>query len=276
MITNDAKANNEENDLFDFITYGSEKLQLFLLVMLRTSGLFMTAPIIGHESIPRPVKAGLVILLSMILVLTMDGVAVPQVTTLVELAGIAFKELLIGLIIGFVFMLIFLAVQGAGSIAGYQVGLHIANAFDPTTQTDASLIGQFWMLLAFLIFMGINGHHLVIRAFIDSYQVIGPGLVQFTGSAGEEIIKYTGYLLLITLKIVAPVMVTLFLVDIALGTLARMMPTMNVFFVGIPVKLAAGFVILALSLPVFSYVLEKSIGYFDHELHLLFLSMGKA
>ena len=261
--------------MFDFITYGSEKLQLFLLIMLRTSGLFMTAPILGHNSIPRSIKAGTVILLSMILVLTMDGVTVPQVDSLLDLAGLAFKELLIGLIIGFVFMLVFLAAQGAGSIAGYQVGLHVANAFDPATQTQASLIGQLWMILAFLIFMGINGHHLLIRAFTDSYMVIGPGLVEFSGSVGEVMIRYTAYLLLITLKIVAPVMVTLFLADIALGTLARMMPTMNVFFVGIPLKIATGLMVLALSLPVFSYVLDKSIGYLDRELHALFLSMGK-
>lgn len=261
--------------MFDFITYGTEKLQLFLLVMLRTSGLFLTAPIIGHASIPRPIKAGTVILLSMILVTTMDGVTVPQVDSLLGLAGMAFKELLVGLIIGFVFMLVFLAVQGAGSIAGYQVGLHMANAFDPTTQTQASLIGQFWMILAFLIFMGVNGHHLVIRAFTDSYLVIGPGLVEFSGSVGEGMIRFTAYLLLITLKIVAPVMVTLFMVDIALGTLARMMPTMNVFFVGIPLKIAAGLMMIALALPVFSYVLDKSVSYLDRELHSLFLLMGK-
>lgn len=276
MITNSPKANYEDYDLFDFITYGYEKLQLFLLIMLRTSGLFMTAPIIGHASIPRTIKAATVILLSMILVVSMDGVAVPQVDSLIELAGIAFKELLIGLIIGFVFMLVFLAVQGAGSIAGYQVGLHVANALDPATQTQASLIGQLWMILAFLIFMSVDGHHLVIRAFTDSYLVIGPGLTEFNGAVGESMIKYTAYLLLITLKIVAPVMVTLFLADIALGTLARMMPTMNVFFVGIPIKIAVGLLVLALSLPVFSYVLDKSVAYLDRELHVLFLSMGEA
>ena len=262
--------------MFDFITYGSAKLELFLLIMLRTSGVFMTAPIFGHNTIPKSIKVGTVILLSMILVLSMEGTTVPKVDSLVELAGLAFKELLIGLIIGFVFMLVFLAVQGAGSIAGYQIGLHMANAFDPATQTQASLIGQFWMLLAFLIFLGVNGHHLIIGAFVDSYRAVGPGMIEFHGTVGEAMIKYTGYLLLITLKVVAPVMVTLFLVDISLGTLARMMPTMNVFFVGIPLKIAIGLTVLALSLPVFSYVLDKSIGYLDRELHVLFLTIGKA
>jgi len=262
--------------LFDFITFGTAKLQLFLLILIRTTGLFIAAPILGHNSIPRMVKAGTVVTLSLILVTVMTDVTVPEVSSLAELAAIAFKELLVGLIIGFVFMLIFLGVQGAGSIAGYQIGLHVANVFDPSTQAQSSLIGQFWLLLAFLIFMSINGHHLLIRAFTDSYVMIPPGMVEMQGSVGEMMIKYTAYLLVLTLKVVAPVMVTLFLTDVSLGVLARMMPTMNVFFVGIPLKLGAGMAVLALSLPVLGFVLEKSIGYMDAELHRLFVLMGKA
>jgi len=258
------------------MTYGATKLQLFLLVLIRTSGLFITAPILAHNNIPKQIKIGFMILISIILMMALDGVVVPEATSLIELAGMALKELLVGIIIGFVFMLVFLAIQGAGSIAGYQIGLHMANAFDPTTQTQASLIGQFWMILALLIFMGINGHHMVIRAYTDSYMVIGPGAVEMVGSTSDLIIRYTAYLLLITLKIVAPVMVTLFLVDISLGTLARMMPTMNVFFVGIPLKIEAGFLVLALSLPVLRFVVEQSVGYLDTELHQLFLTMGRA
>ncbi len=261
--------------MFDFMTYGASKLQLFILVMTRTSGLFITAPILAHTSIPKQIKLGLMILISIIMVMAMDSVVVPQAESLIELTGMVVKELLVGIIIGFVFMLVFLAIQGAGSIAGYQVGLHMANAFDPMTQTQSSIIGQFWMILALLIFMGINGHHMIIRAYTDSYMIIGPGAVALTGTTAELIIKYTAYLFLITLKIVAPVMVTLFLVDISLGTLARMMPTMNVFFVGIPLKIAAGLFVLALSLPVLAFVLEKSVGYLDTELHQLFLTMGK-
>jgi flagellar biosynthetic protein FliR len=89
-------------------------------------------------------------------------------------------------------------------------------------------------------------------------------------------IKYTAYLFVIALKIASPVMITLFLTDVALGVVAKMMPTMNVFFVGFPIKIGVGLMVLAMSLPIVAYVLEKAIHHLDEELHLMFLAMGKA
>ena len=187
--------------MFDFIQFGTQKLQLFLLVLLRTSGLFLLAPILSHRSIPNLAKAGLVIMLSLILVAVLDAASVPAVSSLAELAGVAFKELFVGATIGFVFMLVFWAVQGAGSVAGYQIGMYIANALDPTTQTQSSIIGQVWFLLGLLVFLSINGHHLVISAFADSYRVIPPGMVFWEGSVGEMVLRYTAYVFVIALKV---------------------------------------------------------------------------
>jgi flagellar biosynthetic protein FliR len=244
--------------------------------MIRISGLVLLAPIISHKSFPKLAKIGFVVLFAIILVSALDGVTVPQVGSLIELAGLAFKELLVGAIIGFIFLLVFLAIQGAGTIAGYQAGLYMANAMDPISQTQSSLVSQIWFLLAMLVFLSINGHHLVIMAFVDSYKVIPPGYVQLHGTVGEMMIKYTAYLFVITLKVVSPVFITMFLTDVALGVLSKMLPTMNVFFVGFPVKIGVGLTVLAISLPVFAYVLNASIGYIDQGLHELFVSMGKA
>ena len=262
--------------MFDFISFGTEKLPLFLLVIIRISGLVLLAPIFSHKSFPRLAKVGFTVLFSLILVATLEGYTVPEVSSLIELAGLAVKELLVGCIIGFAFMLVFLAIQGAGTIAGYQAGLYMANAFDPVSQTQASLVSQIWFMLAMLIFLAINGHHLVITAFVDSYRVMPPGYVALHGTVGEMVIKYTAYVFVITLKVASPVLITLFLTDVALGVLAKMMPTMNVFFVGFPVKIGVGLMVLAMSLPIFAYVLQSSIGYIDRELHELFISMGKA
>lgn len=262
--------------MFDFLTYGTEKLQLFLVVMLRTSGLFLLAPILGNKSVPKMARVGMVVMFAIIMVMALGTVTVPEVSSLSQLLAVAFKELFVGLIIGFVFMLVFLAVQGAGSLVGYQIGLYLATAIDPTTQSQSSIVGQFWMLMAMLIFLAINGHHLIIRAYADSFTVIPPGFIAIDGSVGEMIIKYTAYLFVIALKVASPVIVTLFLTDVALGTVAKMMPTMNVFFVGFPIKIGVGLAVLAMSLPIFSYVLEKAIHYLDGELHLMFLAMGKA
>jgi len=246
------------------------------MIMLRSSGLFLLAPILGHKSIPLLVRVGMIVLFAIILVTAMGNVALPEINSLFQLVGIAFKELLVGLIIGFVFMLILLAAQAAGSVVGYQIGLYLANVLDPNTHSQVSVIGQFWFLVAMLIFLTINGHHMIISAYSDSFELIPPGYVAMNGAVGEMMIKYTAYLFVIALKIASPVMITLFLTDVALGVVAKMMPTMNVFFVGFPIKIGVGLMVLAMSLPIVAYVLEKAIHHLDKELHLMFLAMGKA
>ena len=262
--------------MFDFINFTADKLQIFMLVILRGSGLFAFAPILGNNSIPSLIRVGLLIMLSGLIVSTIPAVSFPAITSLWQLAGLAVKEILVGAVISLFFVLIFHAVHTAGSLIGYQVGLALANEFDPSIGSQVSVIGRFWYVLAVLIFLTINGHHMIISAFVDSYQVIPPAGVAIQGGVGELIIRYTAYVFVIGLKIAAPVMITLFLTDIALGTIAKTMPTMNVFFVGFPIKIAMCLLVMALALPIFAYVLERGVSFLDHELNMMFLSMGKA
>lgn len=264
------------SSLFDFVQYSAGKLELFLLVIVRASGLFIIAPILSQQAFPKPLKVAFAIMLSIIVMMTLPAVDLSPSQSLIGLVGVIFTELFVGALIGFFFLLLLLAAQGAGSIVGYQVGLSLANEFDPSTQTQSSVIGTFWFLLGSLFFLAINGHHLIIQAFHESYALISPGRVTMNGSVGEMMITSTAYLFIIALKIAAPVMVTLFLVDVALGTVAKMMPTMNVFFVGFPVKIGVGFAVIALSLPIFTYVLQKSLGYLNTELGYVLAALAKA
>ncbi|HKK20434.1 MAG TPA: flagellar biosynthetic protein FliR [candidate division Zixibacteria bacterium] len=263
--------------MFDFINYGADKLILMLLIMVRASGIFVTAPIYGDRSLPRLVKVGLVILLSLILIPVVGGLdTLPKVTNLWQLTGLVFNEMLVGVLIGLVYRLIFIGVLSGGAIIGYQVGFSFANVFDPNQSDQISIIGRFWYILAILFFLTINGHHIIISSFADSYQVIPAGNVQLSGAAGELFIKYTAYIFIIAVKIASPVIITLFLTDVALGTIAKTMPTMNVFFVGFPIKIGAGLLVMALSLPLFTYVIQRSLEYFDGELHTLLMTLGRA
>lgn len=262
--------------MFDFVQYSAGKLELFLLVMVRASGLFIVAPIFSQKAFPQPLKIGFAILLAMIVMMTLPAADLPPSESLIALAGVVFTELLVGVLIGFFFLLLLLAAQGAGSLVGYQVGLSLANEIDPSTQSQSSIIGTFWFLLGSLFFLAINGHHLIIQAYHESYALIPAGQVALNGAVGEMMIKATAYLFIIALKIAAPVMVTLFLVDVALGTVAKMMPTMNVFFVGFPVKIGVGLAVIGLSLPIFTYVLQKSLTYLNNELGYVLAALAKA
>ncbi len=262
--------------MFEFINYGAAQLQVFLLLIIRASGLFLAAPVFSNRVIPTQLKLGLIIVLAIVTMPTVSALGFEPATSLAELAALVLRELMVGLLIGFVFQMLFLAAELAGSMAGYQVGLSISSAFDPSTGDDVNAFGRFWILVATLIFMCINGHHLIIRAFSDSYLAIPPGQMQVLGTTAELIMRQSAYVFVLAIKISAPVLVTLILADVALGTVSKVMPTMNIFVVGIPLKIGLGLLVVAMSLPIFSYVLEKSTGYFDNAVHELLASMGKA
>lgn len=262
--------------MFDFVNFAADKLQLFLLVMLRASGLFLMAPLLSNRMFPSQVKVGMVVLMAIILVPTLRQTSIPEVLSLSSLVVVAAKELLVGLSIGFVFSLLITGVQAAGDIVSYQIGFSMAQTIDPTSGSETTTLGQFWVLLASVLFMALNGHHLVIAAFKDSYDVIPPAAVSFNATAVDLIVTYSAYVFVIGLKIAAPVVVTLMLTDVAMGTLSRLMPTMNVFILGFGVKTGVGLAVAALSLPVFAYVLEKSTTMLNNELARLLTSLGKA
>ncbi len=261
--------------MFDFLAYSSTKLQLFLLLVVRASGLFLAAPILGHRSFPTMAKVGLIFMLALVSMPALEGIELDQALTLAELAALALKEFMIGVLTGFFFLLLFKAAEMAGVITGFQVGLAISQGFDPTAGEQVSIIGRLWLVLASLIFLCINGHHLIIQAFADSCRVIAPGQMVVSGDTALVMIKYTAYVFVLAVKIAAPVMITLTLTDVALGTIAKLMPTMNIFIVGFPLKIGVGLMVVALSLPVFAYVLKKSTLYLNQGITELLASMGQ-
>ena len=263
-------------DLFEFINYSSDKIIILLLVIIRTSGLFIMAPVLSDKGIPKLIKIGLIVMFGLLITSIIPNPEIfDEIKSNWQLASLVFNEILIGFIIGLIFRLIFYGVLFAGSIIGYQIGFMFAQVFDQTNQTQISIIGRFWYILALLFFLTINGHHLVINGLVESFTVIPPGNFQMTGAVGEMMMKYSAYIFVIAFKLAAPVIITLYLTDIALGTIAKTMPTMNVFFVGMPMKIIVGLIVMGISLPMFTYVIEQSLHYFDDGMRTLLYSIGK-
>ncbi len=263
-------------DLFEFINYSSDKIIIFMMVMIRTSGLFIMAPVLSDKAIPKLVKMGMIIMFGLLITSTIPNPEIfSEIKSTWQLAGLVFNEILIGFIIGLIFRLIFYGVLFAGTIVGYQIGFMFAQVFDQSNNTQVSIIGRFWYILALLLFISINGHHLIINGLVESFEVIPPGNFQMTGAVGEMMMRYSAYIFVIAFKIASPIIITLYLTDIALGTIAKTMPTMNVFFVGMPIKIAVGLVVMGMSLPMFTYVIEQSMHYFDDGMRTLLYSIGK-
>jgi flagellar biosynthetic protein FliR len=260
--------------LFEFVTYSADKLQIFFLVSFRAAGLFLIAPILGHRLIPPMIKAGLSIILAIVLIPVAGQTPLAPVDSIWLLAILAGKEMLVGFIIGLAFSILFSAIQMGGSLVGYQIGLSMVNLADTESGGEVSIIGEFWFIVASLIFLMIDGHHAIISAFADSYKLIPVGVFSFSGPALDMLIRFTSYSFVIAVKISAPVVITLFLTEVAMGVVARTVPQMNIFIVGIPLKIGIGFLVMAVSLPVFRFMVERSVQFLDGEVINLMRCIG--
>jgi len=255
--------------VFDFFSYGADKMQAFLLVNFRISGLLLTAPIFSRKSIPVLIKVGFGILLAILLLPMVMKNPLPLAPSLIDLSFIGVKEILIGVTLGLILKLLFYAAQMAGSFVGFQSGLSVANVIDPSTQAEVNLLGAFWFLVASIVFLAIDGHHIVISGLADSYLVIPLGKAAFGASAADLLMRLSGAVFTMALKLTAPILLTVFLVDVALGVLARTIPQMNIFVIGIPVKIAVAIAMMVVSLPVFAWALGQMTNFLDTQMHTL-------
>lgn len=260
--------------MLEFLTYGADKLQILLLISFRAGGLFLTAPILGHHSIPVTVKAGFAVTLAIVLMPLASQTPVPAVESIWLLAMLGAKEFLVGLIIGFLFSILFNGVRMGGGIVGFQQGLLMANVLDPEAGSQVSIVAEFWLVMASVIFIAIDGHHAIISALADSYRILPVGAVSFSGPAGETIIRLSAYAFTMAVKISAPIVITLFLVSVSLGVVARTVPQMNIFIVGMPLKIGIGFLIMAVVLPLFKSIINQTLIYLDNQVLAVLAGMS--
>ena len=229
-------------------------LQLFnlFLIFVRILAVFMSTPIFNSRSIPTLAKIGLAGLLSIIFLPLLEipsgaGLTVLPTNTLSLVLMIA-QEVLVGVLIGFVTGLVFTTVSIAASMMSLQVGFRSANLFDPFINTPTSALEQFYTLLAIALFLNINGHHWFIQALARTFQVLPLGSFVLDQITIERLVMFTGEIFISATRIALPVMGTLLLTDLGLGFIARAVPQIQVFFLGLPVKIGLGLVTLAFTL----------------------------
>jgi len=242
----------------DFFALMQIQVGFFLLIFVRISGIFMMMPIFSSHNIPGRVKAAFALIITYILFpLVFNSTAVIPEHFLPFLFLVA-GELIVGLILGFVSSLIFTAIQMAGQILDMQIGFGIVNMIDPMSGQQAPLIGNFKYILALMTFLGTNGHHVLLSALFASFKLIPVTGVFVNVAVTKFIVDMIGGLFILALKISLPVIVSLLLTDMALGILARTMPQMNIFVVGVPGKIIIGIFVLSMALPFYIFFLEMA------------------
>ncbi len=230
----------------------------FLLIFCRITAFFVVAPVFSTRSVPAQFKIGLAFFASVLTFLTVGTSDAVEWDGEYILAVI--REVLVGLLLGFTAYFIFTVVQMAGAFIDLQMGFGIANVIDPMTGTQSPILGNFKYIIAMLLFLSMNGHHYLLIGIMDSYKWVPLSNELFArmyeGSVSEFLVKTFARMFALALQMSAPLVVAMFLVDVALGILARTVPQLNIFVVGIPIKILAGFMVLVLIVPGFYYLFQ--------------------
>jgi flagellar biosynthetic protein FliR len=239
-----------------------------LLVLLRVSALLILMPVFGHRLVPAQVKTGLIALLAILLYPVVSS-SLPQIpVSPLALMVIAIQEIMIAAMLAMVAQLIFAAAQFAGQVMGYQMGLAIANVFDPATSAQISVIGQFAQVLAMLIWLSVGAHNMFLSALADSFYLLPIGQ-PLDISAVASLNDMASNMFTLALRLVAPMLLLLFFLYVALGLLSRAVPQIQVFFVSFPLTVGIGFLAFAIALPSVISLMHDSFSGISHSLPLL-------
>jgi flagellar biosynthetic protein FliR len=230
-------------------------LAAFIFPLTRILALVASSPIFGNKQIPARIKVGFAAVLTFILapaVSTMPEVAVGSPQGLLILV----QQMIIGVSLGLTMRLIFIAVEMAGELSGLQMGLGFASFYDPINASHSAVVGQWIGMIAALVFLAMDGHLSMISALAESFQTLPVGsMMSAQGYYGVAL--WGGSIFAYALQISLPVLAALLITNIALGILTRAAPQLNLFAVGFPITLAAGFFVLALAMPHLAPILDK-------------------
>ncbi|AXM87872.1 MULTISPECIES: flagellar biosynthetic protein FliR [Anoxybacillus] len=217
----------------------------FLLIFARVASFFATMPLFSYRNVPNVHKIGFAFFISWIMFFSLDPKPIDIDGTYMILL---IKEVLVGLLIGLVAFIVMSAIQIAGGFIDFQMGFAIANVIDPQTGAQSPLMGQYLYTIVLFFLLSVNGHHLLLDGIFYSYQFIPlERLISFgNGQIAEQVVRLFQAMFVIALQMAIPIVGCLFLVDVALGIVARTVPQMNIFVIGLPVKIIVSFVLFVI------------------------------
>jgi flagellar biosynthetic protein FliR len=256
----------------DIFNLALSQLQIILIEFTRISSIFLTAPIIGSRNVPILVKISFSLLLTLLIYsITPKNFNLPD--DLFSYLILIFQQIILGVIIGYLSYLVFAAMQLAGQIIDLQMGFGIVNVIDPMSNTQVSIIGQFQFILGILIFLSLNGHHFLFKALVDSFYLTPLTSISISEVTVSKISALFFNMFLIAFKIAGPATLALFLTNITLGFIARTIPQINVFIVGLPLNIFIGIVSVLIALPILVNLFSSIINSMWDDIYFIIKSM---
>ncbi len=247
------------------IELAGQWLNSFLWPFLRIGALLLAAPIFGARSFSVQSRILLSIALTWLMLPLLP--AIPVVSPL-DPPGMlmALQQVGIGVAMGFIMHLVFGATVLMGQTLGMSMGLGFAQAVDPQNGTQVPVVSQFFLIVATLVFLSMNGHIVLISILLDSFQTYPITAVGYAVESTQLIAMWASRMFASALLMALPVMTAVLLVNLSLGVITRSAPQLNIFAVGFPIAIMVGLVMLMLALPVF---LEQLVSLFEEAFEFL-------
>ena len=236
----------------------------FMLTFARVGAMVMLLPGFGESNIPVRVKLSIALLLTLIILPLHRADYHIDMNSMAALLVMMVYEILIGVVLGATARVTLAALQVAGAVIAQQMGLGFVTSIDPTQGQQGVLIGNFLTLLGVTMLFATDSHYLIIAALNDSYKIFSPGEVMPSGDVAELATRAFSAAFKIGMQLAAPFLVFGLVFNIGLGVLARLMPQMQVYFVGVPLSILAGFLIFSV---VIATMMGTFLDYFTAVMH---------
>jgi flagellar biosynthetic protein FliR len=236
----------------------------FMLVFARVGAMVMLLPGLGESNIPVRIKLGIALLLALIILPLHRGAYHVDMQSINPLLIMMIHEIVVGIVLGATARVTLSALQVGGSVIAQQMGLGFVTSVDPTQGQQGVLIGNFLTMLGITLLFATDSHYLVIAAINDSYNIFSPGDLTPSGDIAALATRAFAAAFKIGMQLSAPFLVFGLVFNVGLGVLARLMPQMQVYFVGVPLSILAGFLIFSLVLVA---MMGTFINYFNGVMH---------
>jgi flagellar biosynthesis protein FliR len=252
-----------------------DQAAIFFLVFVRVVSMLALVPIFGSQSVPPQLKVAFALILSALLFVPSHtaGVTFDYQFSIPFLGLLVVKEVMVGIAVGYVASMLFTALQFAGKLVDTEMGFGFVELMDPNTSQSVTVWGQMQVVLFTILFLAINGHYFLLLAIQRSFELIPlTGGTMPGGKVAFHLTALTGGIFAVALKFAAPIYVTLILSEVALGAVARTVPQINIFFVGMPLKIAVGLGTAILVLPMLLSLFRATVEQLVQDIwRLLFL-----
>jgi flagellar biosynthetic protein FliR len=249
---------------------------LFLIALVRFSGFFLNTPVFSDNLAPTRVKAGLCALCSILMLPHLIATTTLPNLSVVGYGIMAIKELTLGFMLGFIVLFLTSALRMGGNIIGMQIGFSYAQVADPGSNQSVGIISELFQLSGSLLFLFLNGHLIILRAFYQSFQMVPPAGLILTNGVVEEVLLYSRMIFLCGLQIAMPIIAVVLVGDVALGIIARTVPRMNIFQLGFAVKIIGGLIVVYFFIDCLADVIKGLLDLSLEEVILVLKHLGGA